>query len=113
MISSMNDGDNLGPRTMARAGATCCSGLFVINIVWMAQTGASIVANSKDEIAKYEAVNECGDDITNLPLETINANFDLAADKAQLAANLTWALIITYVLSAVVIFRQIKWMKEH
>ena len=40
-------------------------------------------------------------------------NFDAAADKATLAANLTWALLLTYAISVVVVFRQIKYMKEH
>lgn len=93
---------------MARLVATVCSGLLVINIVWMAQTGASYLRDAKEKVANYEIVNECADNITNMPIDKVAAGFDVGVEKADMAAYLTYALLVTYGLSVFFIVRQVK-----
>ena len=57
--------------TMARACATICSGLFVVNIIWMVNTGASTLRDYREKIDSYSMINDCADDVTNLPIEEI------------------------------------------
>ena len=95
-------------QTQARAVATICSGIFVLNIIWMATTGASYLRGQKDEIAEYSIANDCGDKYTNIPVDEVNGRFDTAADKATVASYFTYGLIVTYGLSCFFIIRQVK-----
>jgi len=61
-------GDSIGATT-ARTVAVVISGLFVINIVWMAQTGAAYLRKESEKVENYSMVNECADDITNMPVD--------------------------------------------
>ena len=41
----------------------------MINIVWMAQTGAAYLRKESEKVENYSMVNECADDITNMPVD--------------------------------------------
>lgn len=108
IVGSVNDHGSYKQMTMARAAATICSGLFVANIVWMSSTGASILRKSKDDVAAYSIVNECGDNITNMPKDEINDRFDTGVEKATIASYFTYGLLVTYAISCIFILRQAK-----
>jgi hypothetical protein len=54
-------GDKSETATSARLAATVCSGILVLNIVWMAQTGASYLRKEQVKVANYDMVNGCAD----------------------------------------------------
>lgn len=84
---------------MTRAASMCCAAIFAINIVWMANTAATTIRDSKDKVHDLSLVNACSDDVSQLPADTIEDDFDKGADAALLAANLTYGLLVTYGLS--------------
>lgn len=59
LIGTMSD--NSEKATGARLIAVICSGVLVVNIVWMAQTGASYLRKEQAKVEKYDMVNTCAD----------------------------------------------------
>lgn len=107
-IQSANSGGDYIGKTGARACATICSGLFVINIAWMAASGASTLRDQSAKVDSYAMINKCSDDVTQLPVEDIQSRFETGADQSTLASYLVYGLLATYCLSAIIILRQIK-----
>ena len=79
-INSVNSGGDYIGKTGARAVATICSGLFVVNIAWMAATGASTLRSQSAKIDTYAMINKCSDDVTQLPVEDIQNRFETGAE---------------------------------
>ena len=57
-------GDKSETATSARLCATACSGILVLNIVWMAQSGAAYLRREQVKVEKYDMVNGCADKYT-------------------------------------------------
>ena len=49
----------------------CLTGCIVINLIWMLQTGASMVQQNLRTVENLDVLNQCADDITQVPVGDI------------------------------------------
>ena len=91
---------------MARAAATVCGCLFMVNVVWMLATAVGMQESNIETLENYSVINGCSDQYTHVPTESMTVKINGSTQGIKIASYISYGLLVLYTIACIVVTKQ-------